>query len=245
VVRAGRKEYSRQPADGHSEEDSVETVFVTSSSKVDIPARVVDFASFRRWLHSGKFPEEGKICFINDRVWVDLSMEEFFIHGQVRTEIGAVLHQLVKHSKFGRFAPEGTRYSHLGTSLSTEPDGMVISNEALLAGRVRLVSGKKGDSTEVVGSPEIVIEIVSKSSQAKDTEWAMSAYFDAEIAEYWLIDAREEDDIRFDIYKRGKKEYTASRRVDGSVKSGVLGKSFRLVQSEDEDGNPDYTLELR
>lgn len=223
----------------------METVFVTSSDQVDIPAWVVDFASFRRWLHSGAFPESGKICFINDKVWVDLSMEEFFEHGQVRTEVGRVLATLMKETKFGRFAPEGTRYSHLDTQLSTEPDGMIISNEALRTGRVRLVAGKKGDNTEVVGSPEIIMEIVSRSSEVKDTEWTMSAYFDAEILEYWVIDAREEDDIRFDIYKRAKKEFTAARKQGGWVKSAVLGKSFRLTRTEDDDGQPEYTLEMR
>jgi Uma2 family endonuclease len=73
----------------------------------------------------------------------------------------------------------------------------------------------------------------------------MSAYFDAGIVEYWVIDARDGDDIRFDIYKRGKKEYTATRKNDGWVKSAVLAKSFRLTQTDDEDGKPEFTLEVR
>jgi len=227
------------------EDSDMETVFVTGSEQVDIPAWVVDFASFRRWLHSEEFPERGKICFINEKVWVDLSMEEFFEHGQVRMEIGAVLHNLVKSTKFGRFAPEGTRYSHLETNLSTEPDGMVVSNEALREGRVQLVSGLKGNNTEVTGSPEILLEIVSRSSEVKDTEWVMSAYFDAGITEYWRVDAREEDDIQFDIFKRGKKEFSATRKQGGWVRSGVLERSFRLVQAEDGDGKPEFTLEVR
>jgi Uma2 family endonuclease len=223
----------------------VETIVVTGDEQVDIPAWVVGFPSFRRWLHSGEFPERGKICFINGKVWVDLSMEEFFDHGQVRFEIGRVLGNLFKKTRFGRFAPEGTRYSHLPTNLSTEPDGMVISREAMRTGRVKLVAGKKGDDTEVIGSPEIVIEILSRSSEIKDTEWVMAAYFDADIAEYWLIDARDEDEVRFDIYKRGKKEFMASRKADGWVKSGALGQSFRLAYSEDEDGNPEFELKVR
>ena len=31
---------------------------------------------------------EGKVCFINAEVWVDLSMEEFFSHNQVKTASG-------------------------------------------------------------------------------------------------------------------------------------------------------------
>ena len=99
--------------------------------------------------------------------------------------------------------------------------------------------------TELLGSPEVVIEIVSEGSDVKDTEWAMSAYFDANITEYWVIDARDEDDIRFDIYKRGKKEFVAVRKAAGWVKSAVLGKSFRLTQSEDEEGEPEFTFGYR
>ena len=223
----------------------METVLVAGSHQIDIPAFVVDFESFRRWLHTGAFPEEGKVCFINGKVWVDLSMEEYIDHGQVRAEVGAVLHILMKQTKFGRFAPEGTRYSHRQTNLSTEPDGMVISHEAVRTGRVKFTGGRDGKKTEVLGSPEILIEIVSRSSEAKDTEWAMSAYFDAGILEYWVIDAREEDDVRFDIYKRGKKEFVAVRRQEGWVRSAVLGKSFRLTQAEAPDGEPEFTLDVR
>jgi Uma2 family endonuclease len=151
----------------------------------------------------------------------------------------------MKQTKYGLFVSEGMRYSHLESNLSTEPDGMVISNEAIDTGCVKFVSGEKGDQTEMIGSPEIVIEIVSRSSEVKDTEWALTAYFDAEIQEYWLVDAREGDNIRFDIYKRGKKEFVANRKQGGWVKSCVLGKAFRLVQSENASGNPEFTLEVR
>jgi Uma2 family endonuclease len=224
---------------------TVETIFASGPEQVVVPSWVKDYESFHRWMHSAAFPDEGKICFINGKVWVDLSMEEFFSHNAIRAEIGAVLQILVKQMKFGRFVPEGMRYGHRDTELSTEPDGMVFSHEALRDGRVRLVGGEKGLHTELVGSPEIVIEIVSESSEVKDTEWTMSAYFDAGVEEYWLIDARDEDDIQFDIYRHGKKEFATTRKSGGWVKSAVLGKSFRLTQSEGEDGNPEFTLEVR
>ena len=55
----------------------------------------------------------------------------------------------------------------------------------------------------------------------------------------------DEDDIQFDIYRHGKKEFATTRKSGGWVKSAVLGKSFRLTQSEGEDGNPEFTLEVR
>ena len=155
-------------------------------------------------------------------------MEEFESHNQVRAEIGGVLQPLVKRLGFGKYLPEGMRYSHPDTSLSTEPDGIVVSNETVSSGRVRYVGGKTGHRTEVIGTPDIVIEVVSDSSVEKDTEWSVEAYFDAGVPEYWLIDARDEDDITFQILKRGRSGYVQTRRIGGWVKSGVLGQSFRL-----------------
>jgi len=219
--------------------------FMIPSGEIAIPEWVVDFESFRRWLHSADFPENGRISFINDSIWVDLIMEEFFPHGEVIVDISRVLANLMKETKFGKFAKDGTRYSHLESNLSTEPDGMVFSREARIAGRVQFRGGEKGDKTEVIGSPEIGIEVVSTSSEQKDGEWLMAAYFDAGIDEYWLIDARDEEDIQFNVFKRNKQEYVATRKQHGWVKSNVLNKAFRFVQSENDDGDPEYLLETR
>ena len=124
---------------------------------------------------------------------------------------------------------------------------MFVSNASLEAKRVVFTAGEdpEADATELVGSPDLVIEIVSRTTRDKDAEWLMSAYHNAGIREYWLIDAREEDDIRFDIYKRGPKEYTAARKSDGWVKSAVLGKQFRLTRKEGSHGYPRFKLEVR
>lgn len=220
-------------------------MFVVGDVQVAVPAWVVDFATFRRWLDSVEFPEQGKVCFFNSGVWVDLSMEEFFSHNCVRAELGRVLANLMKETKYGRFVPEGMRYVHPETELATEPDGMVVSHEALRSGRVTLVGGAKGDHTQLHGSPEILIEIVSKSSEVKDTEWCMSAYYDAGIEEYRVIDARDADEIGFDVFRRARSGFAATRKSAGWVKSAVLGKSFWLVRGEDADGNPEFTVGVR
>src|SRR5690349_1237863 len=40
---------------------------------VDIPLWVIDLDSFRRWMDSDDFPEEGRINYIKGEVWVDMS----------------------------------------------------------------------------------------------------------------------------------------------------------------------------
>lgn len=220
------------------------SIMIVGDGDIRIPWRATTFAGFRRWLHSGSFPEEGLVSYIDDQIEVDTSMEDFFEHGQVKAEIGAVLQMLLKQMNFGRYAPDGMRYSNPRARLSTEPDGMVVSHDAMKTGRVRLVSGKSERNTELIGTPDIVIEIVSPSSLAKDTDRLMKAYFKARIPEYWLVDVRE-GELRFDIFRRKPDGYAAGRKSDGWVKSHVLGKSFRLTSADDELGQPVYTLAVR
>lgn len=223
----------------------MDRITVAVRDPIRIPAWVRDFDSFQNWLRSDEFPETGKICYINDGIWVDPCMEELFAHNQVRLEIARVLGNLVKQDRTGRYIEEGMRYSNPSVNLSTEPDGMFLLHSSIAEGRVHFAGGEDGDETEVVGSPDIVIEVVSRSSETKDYEMAPEAYFAAGVQEYWLIDARDEDDTIFDLQRRGSKAYTTSRKQNGWVKSNVLGRSFRLTRGADPTGAPEFTLHVR
>ena len=78
----------------------------------------------------------------------------------------------------------------------------------------------------------------------KDTAWLMRAYWEADVCEYWLINARPEP-RRFDVSKPGPKGFTAVRRSAGGVKSAVLGRSFRLAATANALGHPDFALSVR
>ena len=58
------------------------------------------------------------------------------------------------------------------------------------------------------------------------------------------MDARQEP-IRFDIFRRTAKGYTATRKREGWLKSAVFGKSFQLSQRVNALGHPEYTLAVR
>jgi Uma2 family endonuclease len=90
----------------------------------------------------------------------------------------------------------------------------------------------------------LVIEIVSPSSEDKDTEWLQKYYWEAGIAEYWLVDARTPP-LTFDFFRHTARGYIATRKTGGWIKSAVLGKSFRLTEEINGLGHPDYTLEMR
>jgi Uma2 family endonuclease len=95
---------------------------------------------------------------------------------------------------------------------------------------------------EVVGAPDLVLEIVSKSSIRKDTQVLKERYFAAGINEYWLVDARRAA-IDFQILKRGQQNFepvTADRR--GFRASTVLPWKFKLTRERDRIGQWRYTL---
>ena len=88
------------------------------------------------------------------------------------------------------------------------------------------------------------MEVVSRSSVAKDYDHLIEAYYAAGIREYWLIDARSDDDLQFTIHRRGAKGFTAVRKAKGWSKSEVFGRSFRLVPRE-RFGLQDYVLDAK
>jgi len=217
---------------------------VSTEGSLQIPAWVTDLASFRRWAASDEFPEEGRICFINGEVWADMSWQQVFSHVAVKNAINVALNKVVQQAGNGRYWPDGLRLYSEAADLSAVPDGSYISYNAMRTGRVRLVEGREAGYIAVDGAPDLVIEVISDSSEDKDYEWQMRAYLDAGVKEYWVIDARTEP-VRFDIYKAASKGFAATRKSAGWLKSAVFGKSFRLDVIADPLGNPDYVLRVK
>jgi Uma2 family endonuclease len=126
--------------------------------------------------------------------------------------------------------------------LATEPDGMFLSYAALRHERVRL--SRRENSLEIIGSPDMVLEVVSPTSVQKDTVLLPDLYCRADVREYWLIDPRRKE-LAFDILRRGSKGYFPARKAEGWIKSIVFGKSFRLTRKNDAMELPIYTLHVR
>ena len=211
-----------------------------------VPASVVDLDSFRRWIHTEELPEKLKVHFIRGEVWTDFYMEEMFSHNRVKTALGIALGGLIEGEQLGLYVSDGMLLTNEEADLGTTPDAMFVSNRTIERGRVRFVSGVRSESqaTEMVGTPDLAVEIISPSSEDKDTEWLMSGYWNAGIPEYWLIEARKNPPL-LTVYKRGAKGYSESRPVNGWIKSSVLKRSFRLTRSKGAHGFPIYQLDIR
>ncbi|MHB1424444.1 MAG: Uma2 family endonuclease [Gemmataceae bacterium] len=217
--------------------------FVIESDRVSVPEWVMDLDSFRRWADSEEFPETGRICYLKGEVWVDMSKEQLFTHIAVKTEIAAILGQLVKAARMGLFFGEGAFLSNVEANFAVVPDAVFVSHAAR-RDRVRLLEGKKGGFVEMEGAPDMVLEVISDSSVHKDKQRLRLDYWTSGVREYWLVDARKEP-LVFDILRHTAKGYRTTPKKDGWIKSNVFGKSFRLTCRTSEQGDPEYTLEAR
>jgi Uma2 family endonuclease len=214
---------------------------------VEIPfARSLE--EFRAWARSDAFPDRGRIDHVAGHIEVDMSPENLHFHGKVKTEINRVLAQLVKDADAGELYTDRARVSCPRADLSAEPDVLFLSNDALDSGRARLVpvlSGEEDNFIEIEGAADLVVEIVSTSSGANDTQRLPRAYWRAGIREFWLVDARG-DEVVFSIQRHGAKGYEATQPdADGFQHSAVFDKRFRLTRRRNRHGRWDYDLEVR
>ncbi len=220
------------------------TTVVLDAAEVHIPAWVVDLESFRRWAETDDCPDTCRVWYLKGEVWVDMSKEQLFSHIQVKNEFAFTITGVAKAGRLGRFFPDGIFLSNISADIAGNPDGVFVSAASLRTQRVRLVPGAEGGYVELEGTPDMVLEVISRSSVHKDTVVLLQAYWEAGIREYWLVDARKEP-LRFDILRHTPKGYVATRKQAGWLKSAVFGKSFRLTQQTGADGYPDYTLTVR
>jgi Uma2 family endonuclease len=209
-----------------------------------IPAWVDDLDSFRRWAHSDEFPERGQFSYLNGEIWVDLSMEELFSHNQVKGAFTFTILGLLEQIPSGRFVLDRMLLSNMAANLSTEPDGLFFFWETLKSGRLRLIEGAVEGYMELEGTPDMILEIISRSSVRKDTERLRELYWRGGITEYWLVDARRSSP-RFDILRHTKDGYVATEAQDGWLFSAVFGQAFQLTRQTDPLGRPQYKLQAR
>jgi Uma2 family endonuclease len=221
------------------------TTVVTADGKLSIPNWVVDHKSFLRWIRSGAVSEDVRVGYVRDAVWVYSMPERLFAHTKIKTLVSGVLDRLVRKNHLGVYFGDGALFTSETEHFSCVPDGIFVSRATIDAGRVWLSGSKRSaEETELVGCPDLTIEVVSRSSVWKDTDWYMTWYWNAGIEEYWLIDARKAS-IDFTIHRRDAKGYHPVRKVGGWTKSPVLGYSFRFVTGEKIMGKQDYDFEYR
>jgi Uma2 family endonuclease len=214
---------------------------IVIADQIRIPSWVNDLESFRRWSRTDDYPERGWVSFLDGDIWVDMSMEQLFTHNRVKTQFNIVLGGLVENKELGYYFSDRALLSNESANLSTEPDGTFCSFAAIEGKRVLLVEGVEDGPVELEGTPDMVLEVVSRYSVRKDTKILRNLYWRAGIPEYWLVDARKPT-LQFDILSWTERGYSATRRRQGWLKSNVFGLSFLLETKPDRLEHPQFFL---
>ncbi len=217
---------------------------VIFQEQVEIPF-VRDLRGFRDWALSAHAPDQGRIDYVIGHIEVDMSPEDFFTHGTVKTEIIIALGQILKRMGTGYLVTDSTRVSCPTADLSVEPDIVFISDQSLDSGRVRLIPKTEVQPdryVEVEGPPDLIVEIVSDSSVTKDTQRLPAAYYQAGVPEFWLIDARGETLIH-EIFRRGQSAYEPVTSDDSGFKySAIFDSRLQLTRQRNAKGRWVFNL---
>lgn len=214
---------------------------------VSIPATVRDLGSFRDWMHSEDFPRHLRATYVRGEILIEMNAQEISTHALAKGHLYLRLGGVIEQDDLGHLLPDPTLFVNEEADVSNEPDLMFVSWDSLRDGLVEYRERKAGSERliEVVGSPDMVAEIVSDSSVSKDSVKLFQSYFDAGVREYWLIDARAEE-VEFHIFVRGVDGFESAKLDDnGFRRSPVFERDFRLDREIDPVGMYRYRLESR
>jgi Uma2 family endonuclease len=210
-----------------------------------LPRAATTHSGFRRWITSLRFPQEVRPTFVDGEIWLSMSPESLETHNKVKTEFTAVFARHVQERDLGEVYSDRSLLTNVDARVSTEPDLLFVSWAASETGRVTLGRRKRAQEEfiEIVGTPDVVLEIVSDSSVRKDLVRLKEAYERARIPEYWVVDARG-DQIRFEILSLASDGYHPSAPANQPQTSRALAARFALRRGRNRLGRFDYRLEM-
>lgn len=233
------------PASRHAPPvESAGTVLHVAGYDFDIPMGEVSLEAFRRWTLSEEFPQWGRIDYLRGRVEVDMSPESLNSHNKPKTRISSAVDRLVDAEDLGELYGDRARVVVEAVGLSCEPDMTFVSHEAFEAGRVSLKpkGNRADDGIEILGPPDLVLEVLSDESVRKDTRDLAELYFKAGVREYWLVDVRSEA-VSFRILTRGDRGWIEGEvDAEGFRRSDILGRRFQLDRRPGRRGVWRYSL---
>jgi Uma2 family endonuclease len=202
-----------------------------------VPLSAHALPGFREWART--LPEKAKVALIDGEVFIDMSNEDFERHVSLKGAIFAAIYRIVMDEDLGQVYQDGGLVTNEAAKLASNPDAVAVLWKTLESGRVKLHSDD-GKCTELQGSPDWVLEVVSPSSVTKDTRRLRRTYHAASIPEYWIADARR--NLSFTILHHRKSGYVAAADEDGWQWSKVYDRYFRL-RLESRRGLRAYVLD--
>jgi len=168
--------------------DEVKETSVAYQATKALPSKKLSFEEFLAWCDEDTWAE-----------WVDgevvILMPASLKHQEIRKFLCFVMHEFVRHYEAGRVI-DAPFMVHLPESLrrGREPDIFFVKAE-----RLHLLK-----ETYLDGAPDLVVEITSPESIARDRGEKYIEYEAAGVVEYWLIDPdrRQAEFYRLGLEKR-------------------------------------------
>lgn len=220
------------------------TMPILIGDRITIPASVVDHDSYREWARSDDYPEKLRTHWIDGALIVEDEMEQMYTHNRVKAVICAVLLPLADALGTGEYLSDGMMLSLPAIDLTTVTDGLYFHHASFRAGRIRSVPNARGvGHLELIGPPEMVLEVVSEHSVRKDMVRLTDAYQRAGIDEFWRVDVRA--GTVFEILRNDGTAWQPSATTDGWQRSAIFGREFRLRGEPNPLGHVKFFLDTR
>jgi Uma2 family endonuclease len=138
-------------------------------------------------------------------------------HQQVLREIEGQLWYQLKKKKCQVFpAPFDVRLPTSPDEISDDKIFTVVQPDICI-----ICDEKKLDEKGCIGAPDLIIEILSKSTVKKDVEEKYLLYQESGVKEYWLVHPKDETLTVFEL-KKGKYQYRGIFTNGSKVKVGIF-----------------------
>lgn len=208
---------------------------------LEIPWDAHTLDGFRRWVAT--LDEHGpRVSFARGNVHVEMSPQSCATHEALVAAINEALRRLSRELDSGRYFTPPSWFTHEATGLSTEPDGFFARWSTLEGGQLHVNPDR---DIEMLGHPDMVLEVVSKTSERKDVVEHVEDYAAAGVSEYWIADARGEQ-LVFRILALGVTGTYADCAADGDgwTWSPLWQRRFRIRRLPARAGLADFELEI-
>jgi Uma2 family endonuclease len=210
-----------------------------------LPRTAATHAGFRRWITSRTFPDQVRPTFVDGEIWLSMSPESLETHNKVKGEFTSALVRFVRDHDLGEGYCARALFTNVAARVSTEPEFLFVSWAASETGRVTLGRRRqrREEFIEIIGTPDMVLEVLSDSSVRKDLVRLKAAYERAGVPEYWVVDARGAQ-ISFQIMTLEGGHYSPAAAADQPQASRVLGARFTLHRTRNRLGRYAYRLAI-
>ena len=209
---------------------------------VEVPWEARTLEGFRAWVAT--FDERGpRVSFARGTVHVDMSPQSYRTHEPLVQALNTALATLTRELDLGRYFMPPSWFTHEASALSTEPDGFLVLWRSL---ENKLIEVNPDRDTEMIGRPDLILEVVSDSSRRKDLVEHVTDYALAGVREYWIVDARK-DVIAFRILALQESGAYVDEIADndGWLRSPIMQRSFKIRQLPERAGMIDFAVDVR